>query len=55
MVPAVVETDTVTGVAVAPFKVAELGLTVHVESCGAPLHTRETVWFSPPCGAMDIE
>jgi hypothetical protein len=50
IVPAVVETETVTGAGAAPFSVTELGVTVQVESEGAPLHVRFTVWFSPPSG-----
>jgi hypothetical protein len=48
--PAVVVTVTVTGADAVPFKVTELGVSVHLESEGAPLQVRFTVWFSPPCG-----
>jgi len=46
--PAVVVTVTVT--VVVPFKVKELGLIVQVESAGAPLQVRFTVWLRPPSG-----
>ena len=52
--PAVVDTATVTGAEAAPFSVTELGVSVQVESEGAPLHVRLTVWFSPPCGVTVI-
>jgi hypothetical protein len=53
-VAAVVDTVTVTGADAVPFKVTELGVSVQVESEGAPLHVRFTVWFSPPCGVTVI-
>jgi hypothetical protein len=43
MAPAVVETEMLTGTVAVPFNVTELGLTVQVESEGAPPHTRLTV------------
>lgn len=47
---AVVDIATVTGADAVPFNVTELGVSVQVDSEGAPLHVRFTVWFSPPCG-----
>jgi hypothetical protein len=49
--PAVVDTVTVTGADAVPFSASELGVTVQVESEGAPLHVRLAVWVSPPSGA----
>ena len=48
---AVVKTVTVTEVGLVPFSVAVLGETLHVESEGAPVQLRETVWLKPPAGA----
>jgi hypothetical protein len=49
--PAVVDTVTVTGADAVPFRATEPGVSVQVESEGAPLHVRLTVWVSPPSGA----
>jgi hypothetical protein len=51
----VVETATVTDVDDLPFSVTGLGVSVQVESEGAPLHVRFTVWLSPPSGLSDKE
>jgi hypothetical protein len=52
---AVVVTVTVTGVALVPFSVTELGETLHVESEGAPVQLKETVWLKPPPGETETE
>ena len=51
-VPAVVETATVTDVDDLPFSVTGLGVSVQVESEGAPVHVKLTVWLSPPIGLI---
>src|SRR5437870_13822096 len=52
IVRAVVVTDTVAVAALDPFKVTEVGLTVHVASEGPPLHAKLTAPVGPPPGAM---
>jgi hypothetical protein len=48
---AVVETATATVVDAVPFNVTVLGVSVQVDSEGAPVHVRFTVSLNPPWGA----
>jgi hypothetical protein len=45
---AVVETATATVVDAVPFSVTVLGVSVQVDSEGAPVHARLTAWLNPP-------
>ena len=47
---AVVEIATATVGDVLPFTVIELGASVQVDSEGAPVHVKSTVWLNPPSG-----
>ena len=48
---AVVETATATVADAVPFSVTVLGVSAQVDSEGAPVHARFTVWLNPPWGA----
>jgi hypothetical protein len=48
---AVVETATATVPDAVPFSVTVLGVSVQVDSEGAPVHVKFTVWLNPPWGA----